>query len=395
MDIPPKLVTRATWLQIVAIAATRMMINTGFRFVYPFLPVFSRGLGVELTTIAGALGLRSLAAGVGPFLAILADRRGRRAGILSGLGLFIAGLLTVVFLPNFPVFGLALILTALGKAVFDPSFQAFLGDRVPYERRGRAIGVTEFAWSLSFIIGVPAMGLLIDRWGWSAPFPVLAALSAAGFLGLYRLIPRENGPGDRAASLTANLRRVFRSSDVLLLLAVGGLMSAANELLALVFGVWLEDAFGLRIAALGAAALVIGFAELGGESVVTVITDRVGKPQAIAGGLVLNALAALLLPILGRSSVGALAGLFLFYLTFEFALVSFIPMISEAAPDARATVMAANSVGLNTGRAVAALAAAPLYVAGGIAGTAAGVLVVDLLTLLALWLSARYADRGS
>ncbi|MCK7467040.1 MAG: hypothetical protein MZU91_02035 [Desulfosudis oleivorans] len=42
--------------------------------------------------------------------------------------------------------------------------------------------------------------------------------------------------------------------------------SAANELVNLIFGVWLEDSFGLKIAALAGASAVIGLSELGGRT---------------------------------------------------------------------------------------------------------------------------------
>ena len=58
--------------------------------------------------------------------------------------------------------------------------------------------------------------------------------------------------------------------------------SAGNELVNLIFGVWLEDSFGLQIAALAGASAVIGFSELGGESLAALLTDRIGKPRALA-----------------------------------------------------------------------------------------------------------------
>ena len=56
----------------------------------------------------------------------------------------------------------ALLLSTLGKSLFDPALQAYFGDRVPYAQRGTALAVTEMAWSLAFIVGVPAMGFLIS-----------------------------------------------------------------------------------------------------------------------------------------------------------------------------------------------------------------------------------------
>jgi predicted MFS family arabinose efflux permease len=161
------------------------------------------------------------------------------------------------------------------------------------------------------------------------------------------------------------------------------LTSAGNELVNIVFGVWLEDSFGLKIAALGLAAAVIGISELTGEGLVAAFVDRIGKPRAVAFGLAANTLAALLLPWLGRTEPGALLGLFLFYFTFEFTMVSLIPMMTEVLPTARATMMAFNIAAFSLGRAIGA-PLAPLLYSHGFWATALGAAVFNLAAMAAL-----------
>ena len=161
-----------------------------------------------------------------------------------------------------------------------------------------------------------------------------------------------------------NVQKMLANRPVLAALTMAVFVSAANEVINLVFGIWLENSFGLIIAALGAAAALIGLSELGGESLAAAFTDRLGKPLAIGVGLGLNCLAALVLPIMGVSTAGAFAGLLLFYLTFEFALVSSVPMMTEVMPSARATVMAFATASISLGRALGALLASPLFLFG-------------------------------
>lgn len=347
--------------QLALFVIIRAVFNTVYRMVYPFLPALARGLGVEREAIAGALGARSLIGTAGPFLAALTDSRGRRVGMLSGLALFTAGIAVVVFHPTFPTFVIALVLTTLGKYNFDPAMQAYLGDRVPYERRGLAIALTEMGWSLAFILGIPLAGFLIARHGWLAPFPLFGLLTLLSFFALYLLLPRDTPHPDAVRGVFANLRHVLASPLAWSGLAIGFSMTVANELVNLIFGVWLEDSFGLQIAALGAAAAVIGLSELGGEGLVALFVDRLGKERAIALGLLGNCLAAAALPLVGRSIPGALAGLFFFYITFEFTLVSSIPLMTELLPSARATLMAFNVACLSLGRAAGAPLAVWLY----------------------------------
>jgi predicted MFS family arabinose efflux permease len=320
--------------------------------------------------------------------------------MLFGLALFTLGVSLVVIWPAYPAFLAALLLAMLGKYVFDPAVQAYLGDRVSYARRGRILAVTELGWSMGFLAGVPVMGILIARRGWTAPFPILAALGVGALIALLWLLPRDPAHESGRPNLWANLRAVAGYSPALTGLAMGLLLSSANEVVNLVFGVWMEDSFGLQITALAAATAVIGLSELGGEALTAAITDRLGKPLAVGLGLGLNSLTALALPFLGVNLLGAVAGLFLFYITFEFTLVSSLPLMTEVLPSARATIMAANAASLSLGRAVGAGLASPMYSFGRISPVVPDMLpvvittvVLNLLALAALYRLQRDLNR--
>jgi predicted MFS family arabinose efflux permease len=369
--------------QIPVFTLIRAIFNTPYRMIYPFLPVFARGLGVDLASISLALTARNLVGTLNPVLSSVADRRGRKFGMLLGTGLFMAGAALVAFLPTFPALVAAMILMALGKYVFDPAMQAYLSDRIHYERRGLALGVTEMAWSLAFIAGVPLMGFLIARGGWKAPFPLMALLGALILVCVVLMLPKDVRPSAGGPGMGDNFRAVLTFGPALAGLGLGLFVSAANEIVNLVFGVWLERSFGLKIAALGAAAAVIGISELCGEGLVAGFVDRLGKPRAVALGLGANSLAALLLPVAGRTETGAVAGLFLFYISFEITVVSALPMMTEVMPGARATVMAFSVAFMTLGRAIGAPLATLLFTFGFPVVTA-GAVVFNLLAYLAL-----------
>jgi predicted MFS family arabinose efflux permease len=316
---------------------------------------------VDITALSFVLTGRSLVGALVPFIASVSDQRGRRFGMLSGIALFTLGVSVVAIRPSLWTLAAALILALLGKYMFDPAMQAYFGDRVPYRQRGLALAVTELSWSLAFIVGVPVMGLLIARYGWSAPFPVFAVLGLGMFAVLGWTVPQADAAHVPARNPWSNMGAVLRNFPALAGISIALWASAANELVNLIFGVWLEDSFGLQIAALAGASAVIGFSELGGEGLVALLTDRIGKPRALLLGLLANSAASILLPVIGRSELGALAGLFLFYITFEYVLVSHVPMMTEMLPGARATVMAFNVTGQSLGRAIGAFLAPLIY----------------------------------
>ena len=151
----------------------RLIFNSAYRMIYAFLPIFGRAFGVDLQTMSLALTARSAVSSLGPFVASVSDLRSRKFGMLLGMGLFTAGTALVVFFPTFPFFVASIIISTVGKYVFDPGMQAFLGDRINYDQRGRLLAITEFGWSLAFVFGVPLAGYLIARNGWMSPFQII------------------------------------------------------------------------------------------------------------------------------------------------------------------------------------------------------------------------------
>lgn len=393
--------------KLVLFMFVRTVFNSTYRMIYAFLPIIGRGLGVELHSMSLALTTRATVSSLGPLAATVSDLRGRKFGMLLGLALYALGTGLVVFFPIFPIFVVSMVLSTVGKYVFDPGMQAYLGDRVGYQERGRVLALTEFGWSLASILGIPLAGFLIARSGWVAPFPLFAGLGLVSWLLLYLGLPAEQHERHPDHSLLGNFRNVLTHGPSIAALGIGYFASTANEVINLIFGVWLDDSLkswvgpqgftgifkflnffrttlGLDIALLILAAIIIGISELCAEGLVARFVDRLGKPRAIALGIGVNALAAMLLPHLGKTTFGALSGLFLFYISFEFALVSLIPMMTEILPGNRATLMAFNVSALSLGRASGALLA-PLLYGFGLTASGAGALVFNALafTLLA------------
>jgi predicted MFS family arabinose efflux permease len=281
--------------------------------------------------------------------------------MLLGNGLFIAGVTLIAIWPTFPAFVIWMGLSSLGKYVLDSAILAFIGDEVPVRQRGRAFGIVELSWALSYLAGIWFVRILMERSGWLAPFPVIGVLALGVWVGIVAWVPAR-GSSDAEHELSeSGAAAILRNPAAVLALLVSVSISAASELVAVVFAAWLEDSFGFTLAALAGAAVLIGFAELSGESLVGVLMDRLGALRSVGLGLVLNSLFALLLPIIGRSPGGALFGLFCFFLTFEFTIVSGISVITAVPTRSRATLIALNIASLSIGRIVSAWIALPLY----------------------------------
>ena len=347
--------------------AGRILPSTALRMVYPFLGVFGRGMGVGLAAISLTVAARELTGLLTPFLAVVADRIGRKAGMLFGVALFIIGSALMVIWPTYTAFFISMCIIVLGTNIYMPAMFAYLGDKVPYRKRGFVMGLVETSWALSFLVGVPLVGLLIERRGWASPFPIFAGLGVLVFVLLMWFIPataRQSEPSGTGA-LWSNLHEVLKLKSVRAVLLACLAFGIAIDVFALVFGVWLEDSHGMQIAALGGAAALIGFAEMGGELSSGWVSDRIGKGRSIILGMAVSALAALVLPWIAGSVWGSLAGLFLFFLAAEFSLMGILIMATEIVPSSRATMIGTSMGVLSVGLAVGAYLSPLLYEWGG------------------------------
>ncbi len=261
----------------------RLFINTARRFAYPFAPALSRGMGVSLTAVTSMIAVNQITGLFGLVFAPLGDKWGYRLMMMAGVGALAVGMFCGGLFPYYGMVLLALFMAGLGKTVFDPALQAFVGSRIPYERRGMAIGICETAWAGASLLGIPLVGILIARFGWQSPFFFLGAIGVIGVCGLYLLIPvneQKSISTEKTSIYITAIRQLIRQRSHLGVMGFAFLLNAGNDNLFVVYGAWLEKNFNLGIVALGIATTVIGAAELLGEMITAFQGDR------IASGLV-------------------------------------------------------------------------------------------------------------
>ncbi|MGQ0600228.1 MAG: MFS transporter [Anaerolineales bacterium] len=368
--------------QLLVTTPVRVLLNTAYRMVYPFLPAFSRGLGVAPEALTQLLAVRNGFGLTGPLFGLVPDRFGRRFAMLLGLAIFTGAFALAAFRPSFATVTIAVFAALIAKALHDPALLAHFGDQTPSGKSGLVIGVSEFGWAGATFIGIPVLGLLIARFGWSAPFASLAILGLLAAFGIQWVIVSTRGA---AQSLTPNPSplgrgglRALLNPHTLTVLSYGGVVSLGNEMLNVVYGGWMERSFNLRIDQLGLTVAVIGAAELAGEGLVAAFADRVGKRRMVAVATATAAVAYAALPFLSGNLWLALAGVFVVFLGFETGIVANIPLLIDLMPEARSSVVSVSGALNSIGRMVGALLGAWLFGLGfvWVGATAAAVSVV-------------------
>jgi predicted MFS family arabinose efflux permease len=146
------------------------------------------------------------------------------------------------------------------------------------------------------------------------------------------------------------------------------LVSCANDIFFVAYGLWLVENFNMGLVALGLATTVIGLAELSGELLAVSLADRIGLRRTVLITLGATVLCYAFLPLWGFSVTGALIGIFLLCLAFEFNFVAMISWTTEVYPTARATMMSSFQAASGLGHVCGVVTGGLIWLTGGIAG---------------------------
>jgi DHA1 family inner membrane transport protein len=281
---------------------------------------------------------------------------------------------------------------------------AIIGDVVPAERRGRAIGTVMTAYGLSAVAGVP-LGLgLANILGWRAPFWAICVLASIVWLCLLRAMPAidRHRAESRGGSGGASLAPVWTSG-----LAWGWLLTFAvvfsGFLLIPYLSAYMVGNLGLGLAELPWVYLCGGAATLLSSRGIGHLADRYGPARVLAWLLVGTVGPYLVFTRLAPSPLPVVAGVFVLFMTLTSGRqIPTIALIAARVPPAlRGRYMAVNMAASDGASGLAAWASGMLIAAapngaligfGQVGWIAVG---ITLLALGTLWVFGRSAAQLS
>lgn len=284
----------------------------------------SRELEVSTATAAGALTAAVLVSGllsipVGRWL----DARGGHALMTAGSVLGAAAVLAWSQVQT--AAQLYAVFVAVGAAsamvLYEPAFAVVVAVTEPARRARALLGVTLVAGFASTIF-IPLTGQLVAAYDWRHTLMVLAGLLAVITVPLHALALRSTGPrGERARRPVASPARVLRDAGFWLL-AVGFVLHGAALSVIAVHLVLYLISLGHQPAVAATLAGLLGLLSVTGRIVTTLSLRWLPMATITAAILVLQGVAASLLPFVGRQLAGAIACLVLFGLGFGVASIA-------------------------------------------------------------------------
>jgi EmrB/QacA subfamily drug resistance transporter len=119
----------------------------------------------------------------------LGDIIGRRRLLLAGIFLFTAASVLCGVAPSLWMLIAARAVQGIGAAIMMALTMAFVGETVPKERTGSAMGLLGTMSAIGTALGPSLGGILIAGFGWQAIFLVNVPLGFVSFLLAYRYLP--------------------------------------------------------------------------------------------------------------------------------------------------------------------------------------------------------------
>jgi DHA1 family inner membrane transport protein len=350
------------------LTGAKAMANTALRWIPPFLPTLERAFGVSTTQLTTVLGLGE-AAGLSTLVVGKQLDRGRERLVMIG-GLSAVSLSSVVALGgSIWTFAIAFTLLILGVANFTVGGHAWISQRVHYGQRARSIGIFETSWAFALLIGGPIVAVLINLWGWRAPFVFMAVGCAVAAIVVALTLPAAT-PSTEQTETPASL--AIRLTLPAWLVVIGSAtMAMAGLSVFVISGTWLNDEFGVSTGGLGLIVMGFGAFELLASGGSAALADRIGKMRSALGGLVVLACGLLvMLSANGRLVVGVI-GILMLLIGFEYGFVTTLSLVSEAMPEARGSTLAVGNAVGTLARGSGVILSGWLYGIHGIAGSAA------------------------
>ena len=178
LNLPPILTAARERALLYTLLALQFTVIVDFMIMMPLSSELMSVFNIQPSQFGLLVSSYSLAAGVSALLAsAIADRFDRRHALLiSYVGLMIATL-GCALASSYELLLIARIVAGFFGGVISAIIMALIGDIIPLQRRGHAMGIVMMGFSLAAVAGVPAGLYMANHFSWQAPFTFLVIAS--------------------------------------------------------------------------------------------------------------------------------------------------------------------------------------------------------------------------
>lgn len=397
-ELPPR---RELWL-LLTLAGIQFTHVLDFMIMMPLGPQFRALFGISDAQFGVLVSAYTLAAGTSGLLAAtFIDRVGRKRLLLVLYALFGLATLACGLAPSYAALMGARIAAGVFGGVLSALCHTIVADVVPFQRRGRAMGIVMTSFSVSTVAGVPLGLLMAAHFSWHAPFLGIAALCAAFGVMAAASMPRLEGHLEpRTESLWRGLRSVVADANHQKAFALTALMMVGGFTVIPYITLYMQSNAGLTAAQIPLIYLCGGTVTLFTARLFGRITDARGKVPTFRwmASLAIVPLFGVTL-VAGLPLAGVLVATTLMFMFMSGRLIPGMAIVTSAAlPQQRGTFMTLNASVQSAAMGVAALVGGQLISRdpqGLLRGYWQAALVAAIASAAAVWLAPRLVLHGA
>jgi predicted MFS family arabinose efflux permease len=284
MTHPTLSARRERWL-LLTIAGIQFTHILDFMIMMPLGPQFTRLFAISDAQFGLLVSAYTVSAGVsGLAAATYVDRFDRKRLLLTLYGLFALATLACGLATDYGFLMAARVAAGMFGGVLSALSQTIVADVVPFERRGRAMGIVMSAFSFSTVAGVPLGLTLANHLGWQAAFFAIAAVSALLAVGAALTLPRLDHHlrlADRPSTFRG-IAMVLGERNHLQAFGFSALLMFAGFLVIPFITIYMQTNVGLTEAQIPMLYLVGGLATLFTARWFGRLSDRLGKVRTFS-----------------------------------------------------------------------------------------------------------------
>jgi predicted MFS family arabinose efflux permease len=331
-------------------------VNTGIRWLPFFLPTLAVAFDSSTATLALLLGVAE-ASGLSTIVVGRWLDAGRERFVMIASLVTVAASSALALIGSVWFFAAAMVLLGASSGNITVAGHAWISARVPFDRRARFIGVYEVSWASALLIGVPLIAILINTFGWRGPFIAVAGASlvAAG------LIATINDGEDHGRRPLAKTDKTQLTRDAWVIIAASSAIALAGLTTIVIAGTWLDEKLGVSTGGVGLVAMAFGVAELIASASSSAFGDRLGKRRTMQFSVTGLLVGLAIIAVADTSLVVGTLGLLVFFVGFEYSIVTSFSLVSEAMPHARGRVLGVGNAISTVSRGVGVAASGLLY----------------------------------
>lgn len=218
-------IQRSERVLLLVLAAIQFTNIVDFMIMMPMGDILKKELSIGPSQYGFLVASYGIAAFVTAFAGVFyLDNLDRRKALLTAYFGFMIGTLSSALLPNtesdtlnYWLFVFTRVITGLTGGLLGGLVLSIVGDTIPIERRGRAMGIVTMAFSLAAILGMPVALTLVDVFDndWHVPFYGVTLLAIPIWLMAWKQIPPmgEHLKNRPAFDRMAAIRMAFTSRE--------------------------------------------------------------------------------------------------------------------------------------------------------------------------------------